>query len=286
MNLLLVAVLEGSPELISGGRRGIKYPWAYMVLGQLVAISVSTALFLVALSLRPRTKSIGRSRLVFLSVPMFAAMWTIYKVPAVVGTRGFMPILMAMHSQLLVSLFTEPKVLPAGEGSDTLPRVLYTLLGIIAAFLHGLNFKALPQDSNSPLEWIVRRVHSHPAQGSITLDVVWVAAILLVWMVSAGSTKAIIAKVAMLGLASLCGWVLHAGVNWSLIASIVPVFLLASAGLASFLLGRTRKNNALKRKALLEKWGMVEETVIPGTDKAPPSYAPRKVFVGFWHPYW
>jgi len=70
------------------------------------------------------------------------------------------------------------------------------------------------------------------------------------------------------------------------VLSIVPIVGLVVYGVITMALGQVRGKNDAKRKAALQSLGITEESVIPGTDKVPPSFAPRRTVVGFWHPFW
>ena len=282
------------PLLMPGAKRGIKYPWAYMLLGQLVAVSFSTGLFITALSVRPRTRQITNDRVWLLLSPLFGAMFTIYRHPDVVGTNGFMPNLLAMHALLLLPLFFSPKTIPnlpesQGPVGLTLAETVgYLGLSTTAFAIHKLNLDSFAKSlGRRPLlQTLGRTIFVHPAQGSISFDVIFVLLTLAFWFLTTGSWTSLFFKSVVLGTGVAGAWISKTGVNWTLVMSIVPIGLLLSVGISGLLLGQLRKNNEVKRKALLEKMGIVEENVIPGTDKTPPSYAPRRIIVGFWHPYW
>lgn len=275
---------------MAGGKRGIKHPWAYMLLGQLVAISFSTSLFVVALSLHPRTHAISSKRAAMLLVPLLGAMFTIVRNQSLAGKDGFMTNLLAMHGLLLVPLFVSSRPRPA-SGRTGLSLVEYqgyaALIGS-AMVVHKLNVDAFSSVLGGRKPWAMlhRTVLSHPAQSSISFDVIWVIVTLLCWYFTSGSWTTLGLKALFLGAAAFGGWVSYTGVNWPLVASIIPIGGLASVGIILFAFGRLKGRNEQRRKAFMEKIGVIEENVIPGTDKKPPSYAPRRTLVGFWHPYW
>jgi alpha-1,2-mannosyltransferase len=281
---------------MTGAKRGIKHPWAYMLLGQLVAVSFSTGLFITASTLRPRSRQIDKRRIWLLLVPLAGAMATIYRQPSVVGTSKFMPNLLAMHGLLLLPLFfspraTTPPPTPAAQTVHGLTRAeifIYTVLGCAAALIHKVSFDAFEETLGSKpfFKSLWYLIFSHPAQGSISFDVISVIVTLFFWGLTTGSWTSLFLKSAVLAICSAAMWISETGVNWTLVASIVPIGGLASFGVLSIALGRLRKNNEVKRKELLDKMGIIEENVVPGTDKKPPAYAPRRTVVGFWHPYW
>jgi hypothetical protein len=61
---------------------------------------------------------------------------------------------------------------------------------------------------------------------------------------------------------------------------------LLTAGVVLLGISRMRKRNVKRRRALLEKMGISDNQVVPGTDKKPPSKSSVKTLVGFFHPYW
>ncbi|KAK8847360.1 hypothetical protein IAR55_005217 [Kwoniella newhampshirensis] len=271
------------------GRRGIKYPYAYMLLGQLVAISVATALFLVAMSLHPRIRSEPRSAPLHVAFPLTMAFIPIYLLPQHVGTDKFMTSLLWLHGALLLPLTTPPvgQHSESQRGTIAFPA-LYALLAGIAAAIHGNATKILLQSlpQNQPLlPKLLKTIFSHPAQASISLDVIWVFAILVSWFVISGPVLFRIVKGT--AVASIAGVIVarYTGVNWGLLASVVPVMALLGIGWGMMSLQKVRTRNGVKRKNLLESMGMPEEAMVMGTDSEPPSKTGKKLMVGFWHPY-
>jgi alpha-1,2-mannosyltransferase len=262
-----------------------------MLLGQMVAISVALSLFLTALSLRPATRP---TPYVPLSVylPLFIAFITIYAVPHYVQTEHFAANLLWMHGLLLlplISWYPHRDVTGPKRKFDLHPTTLYTALIGSAIVIHAINAQELIKSASSDtsiVRQLYRQIFSHPAQASISLDVVWVAIIMAFWWMTTGSFIAVLLKVAALtGLAGL-GVLSFTGINWKLAASIVPVLLLLSFGLVLLGFTQLRKRNVKRRKALLDKMKILDNEVIAGTDKKPPSKSPVKTMVGFFHPYW
>jgi alpha-1,2-mannosyltransferase len=217
-------------------------------------------------------------------------MITIARNPGLAGRDGFMTNLLAMHGLLLVPLFISSRPHAAAErnGFSSVEYLGYALLAGSAAIVHKLNLDAFTAilGKSRPLATLHRTILSHPAQSSISFDVIWVFITLVCWYFTVGSWKILAFKAVVLGAATFGGWVSYTGVNWPLVASIVPIGGLASVGIIIFALGRLKARNEKRRKAFMEKIGVIEENVIPGTDKTPPSFAPRRLLVGFWHPYW
>lgn len=275
-----------------GGKRGIKYPWAYMLLGQLVAVSFSTALFLVALSLRPRIRRISTIRAATVLIVLLVAMFFVERVPKVVGTQKFLPELLVIHGVLLYPLFMPSQVSTQTDkrrvGLQGIEYLAYASLAAFAAYIHKVNTDSLLASLQGSSLWhgIQKTIYSHPAQGSISFDVIFVLVTLFCWFFTTGSWMTLGLKSVALAGAAFGTWVSYTGVNWALVASVFPILGLGVIGLSTFALNRVRSANEVKRKAFMEKIGVIEDNVIPGTDKVPPTYAPRRTLVGFWHPYW
>jgi hypothetical protein len=169
-----------------------------------------------------------------------------------------------------------------------LEKTSYVILVAFAVYIHVLNsgpfFAAL---GKKPLfKTLYHIILSHPAQSSISFDVYWTIFTVLCLFLTSGSPVSIIAKLILtlgLGAAALVN---HVGVNWTLVSSIIPIAILTSLGVFQLVLSRGRTRNEKRRKAVLEGLSIIEENVVPGTDKVPPKYAPRRTVVGFWHPYW
>ncbi|EIW71289.1 hypothetical protein TREMEDRAFT_73255 [Tremella mesenterica DSM 1558] len=269
------------------GRRGIKWPWAYMLLGQLVAMSVATAMFISALYLHPRKRpSQGAPpRLYF---PLLLALGTIHLLPTYTGTSRFLTNLLWMHGLLLVALLAPPSKDNEREKLGIPFPTLYALLGVLAAAIHIPNtnrlLSVIPKHTSVPVH-LQRHIFFHPAQSSISLDVVCVASTLLLWYVASGSTAAIATKTIFLGTVGALLGVRYAGLTWGLIASLLPIVILAIGALLALYVQQMRVRNEGRRKNLLESMGVLENTVIPGTKNKPPRKASRATVIGFWHPY-
>ncbi|WRT64804.1 uncharacterized protein IL334_001739 [Kwoniella shivajii] len=274
---------------IESGRRGIKYPYAYMLLGQLVAISVSTGLFLVAIYLHPRIRSTPRKFPVYIAFPLLMSFIPIYLLPRHVNSDRFMNSLLWLHGALLLPLTSSSSSDIAENAKATVPSsLLYQMLIAVAAAIHypatARLLASLP--AGQPLHVkLYKAIFVHPAQSSISLDVIWVAIILASWFILSGSITARVIKSTIAGAASATVIARWTGVNWGLIASVFPILLLFGAGTAVLALQRMRSRNVVRRKELLEKMNMPENSVVPGTANQAPKMSGQKLVVGFWHPY-
>ena len=281
-------------ELMPGGaRRGIRHRWAYMLLGQLVAMSVSTSLFLAAMFVHPPKYALRPNLHLVLVLPLIAAMGCIAYLPRTVHTSQFMPVLLALHALLLIPFGFVPPLTRASDQAKKeelrTPKIIYKELAFLAGVFHQYStavlLSAVPPNK-SITRTLYDQMFSHPAQASISFDVIWVSIILLVWALTTGSTLAIVLKLSAVLVAASAGVVTYTGVNWSVVLSTLPIVGLAIFGLATFALSKLRSRNAERRKALLAKMGIEENVVVPGTSTQPPRRVGSRTVIGFWHPYW
>ncbi|WVR04606.1 hypothetical protein IAU60_001616 [Kwoniella sp. DSM 27419] len=270
------------------GRRGIKYPYAYMLLGQLVAMSVATSLFITAMCLHPRIRATPRTVPMYIALPLVMAFIPTFLLPRHVGTDSFMSSLLWLHGALLLPLTSSATSKIAVNAKARVPlTTLYTAMLGVAAAVHVPATRRLLASirSKSLMVTLYNTAFSHPAQGSISLDVVWVALILVAWFVLSGPLVLRLTKGTAVAAIAGTAIIRHTGVNWVLVGSIVPILTLLGFGLTAMGLSKLRATNLIKRKNLLEKMGMPESTLVPGTENRPPSVTGSKLVVGFWHPY-
>jgi len=278
-------------KLIIGRKRDIKFIPAYMLLGQMVAISVALALFLTALSLRPATKPTPYCPL-SLSLPLITAGFIIVTLPHSVATNSFLPRLLWIHGLLLLPLVSwgsDRDYTMKKRKIDLYPSTIYCALIGIALVVHGTNAQEVMKSASpttSTIRQLYNTIFSHSAQASISLDVVWVAIILAFWWMTTGSLIAVVFKIATLTSAAGMSVLAFTGVNWKVVASIVPILLLLTFGLVQLGLNQLRKRNIKRRKALLDKLKIMDNEVIPGTDRRPPTKSSVITMVGFFHPFW
>ena len=249
------------------------------------------------MSLHPRVRrSRDTAKFAYLTLLWFA-MFMINPLANHVGTPQFLRSLLGLHAllfmPLLIPLRDTPAVGPSGdaksEGSfDGVSSFLYVGLVVIALSRHlPLTVDLLRRAGPHSLpKVLLYNMFYHPAQTSVSFDVVWFEISMLAWWLTSGSLLSIVGKLA--SLLSLAAGVIvsFTGINWSLTFSIVPIVLLAIVGLCMLGLSRIRSRNQTRRRALLQGLGLEEGAVVPGTDKEPPSMSGKKVIVGFWHPYW
>lgn len=190
-------------SLRTGKRRGIKHLWAFMLLGQVVAISVSQNLFFAALALAPRSTTssastkekdeatpaakAGASWTLILSV--LGSLFTVGLSPKTTNGPYFLPNLLVMHALLIFPLVPLPTFY-----SSLSPGRLYTYTAIIALRLrlptyttllegHELSFVGLRAWLPQLFKQAYSTLFQHPAQSSIGYDVVFASLTFIVWMV-------------------------------------------------------------------------------------------------------
>ena len=187
-----------------GGR--VPHVWAYMLLGQVVAISVAWSLLNLALVLIPRPRAasnVGKAHLpVTLTVPVLLSLLTVSVSPYTTSTT-FLPNLLVMHALPIVPLLPLPfhtplRLSPRSTSFYTLVALLSTILRLRTTFamLSLLHVTSSPFFSlQYPVDAIValwnapgivfgaawETLHTHPAQASIGWDVVWSSLVWIVW---------------------------------------------------------------------------------------------------------
>ncbi|EIN03464.1 hypothetical protein PUNSTDRAFT_78135 [Punctularia strigosozonata HHB-11173 SS5] len=190
--------------VVEGTRHDIKHVWAYMFLGQVVAISVASNVFYLALLYakssdgpvtagqraasshsRATSRSQGSGILVLCtSLSLVTVALTPY-----LSQYWFLPNLLLMHVLLFIPLLAPG---PTSEKRETglSIRTLYSLVTVLAIFLRGRTvYDALysaaavsKQADLLPALW--KTLHEHPAQASIGWDVVWTTISFIFWVMS------------------------------------------------------------------------------------------------------
>ncbi|KAF7303690.1 hypothetical protein MIND_00598400 [Mycena indigotica] len=168
---------------IEGQRHHIKRVWAYMLLGQLVAISVASNLFYLALALspsHPRQHGPRQRAPLTLWLPVVLSLITVAASPFT-DTKTFLPNLLVMHALTMI-----PLLFPTHKSSSGVVTIqaLYSQIAFVSIFLSAFAGFSAFSDSASfsqVMQSIWATLHEHPAQSSIGWDVVWTSLSLLVW---------------------------------------------------------------------------------------------------------
>jgi len=154
-----------------------------MLFGQLVAISVASNLFFLALprKVEMKTKPTEKTVPPVLWLSVLASLLTVFLVPHSLRHDYFLSNLLVMHALLVIPLLRP--VTSAGTGRLHIrTRTLYqliTLLAVIARLRTTLSTNGLKMMTGRSTLWAV--LTSHPAQASIGWDVVWTTISFLLW---------------------------------------------------------------------------------------------------------
>ncbi|KAF1834342.1 hypothetical protein BDW02DRAFT_525568 [Decorospora gaudefroyi] len=168
--------------------RGIRYTWAFMLLGQIVAISFATNLFLLTLLLSPPAPpsapsgTRGHKWLGPWLLNLLAIFATAYPAMQLADEHywyhptHFMPMLLAPHIALMV-LPVVRALVPPGYFEDDIQIAdrIYNYLWVLV-FANGglmLGWTTVTAYAYSGVAGIVNAVFEHPAVGSVGFDVVF-----------------------------------------------------------------------------------------------------------------
>ncbi|KAJ7703800.1 hypothetical protein B0H16DRAFT_1829365 [Mycena metata] len=185
---------------VKGRRHHIDFIWAYMLLGQFIAISIASNLFYLALVLAPRPPSPSSSHglssfpaPVALWLPVLLSLGTVAMSPFT-SERSFLPNLLLLHALIILLLLVPDRLFPLAQASAETKshfgislKTLYIVVFGAALVLHA---RATGQAAGDPPvsvkdlalnAWDV--LHSHPAQSSIGWDVIWTSISFVVWLV-------------------------------------------------------------------------------------------------------
>lgn len=175
-----------------GSRRHIPFAWAYMLLGQVVAISTSSALFFAVVLAYKKTDRASLPSPIVLLVCVWVGMATVVASPFVADTIWFMPNLLVMHGVLIIPLFercTGKFKLGHTQRSVAITAIYITAAACSFAITLQHWFTCLrsitdEDQSLSSLPWLlIATFFRHPAQSSISSDVVAVDILCCLWMV-------------------------------------------------------------------------------------------------------
>ncbi|KAF5374525.1 hypothetical protein D9615_009039 [Tricholomella constricta] len=211
--LCLYTVCAWTVFLATKGRSlRVPHLWAYMLLGQLVAISVASNLFYLALVLSSSSTSSESKRKSdsqlqqpimaspTLYIPVLISLVTIAYSPYTSVAGGtFISNLLLMHTLVIVPLLTPRLSVPL------LPNIRLSSLGVflsaVSILLHGrttvIAFSSVGIDgtlSSSTWRLFVDKAwetlqEHHPAQSSIGWDIVWTTMSFVIWELLGGSRE-------------------------------------------------------------------------------------------------
>lgn len=257
-----------------------------MILGQLVAISVAVALFITAMYTHEPTSVRPKAGIV-LWFGLVSALLTMVAMPMFASTESFMPALLSIHLAVIVPLLFVPRSGRVLLGMSW--KVLVPVLMVLAAVVAGVNTREVLRvisDRENVAEYLLENAASHPANSSVSFDVVWCVIAFVSWYLLKGSTTSALLKCGAMVAGAISVLIYRVGINWLLVASVVPIFALLGFGILHFALIKLRARNEVHRAAVLGRLGIKEHGIVAGTTTVAPHMAKPRLVVGFWHPYW
>ncbi|RXW20061.1 hypothetical protein EST38_g5802 [Candolleomyces aberdarensis] len=179
---------------VEGSHHQIKHVWAYMLLGQVVAISVASNLFYIALlSAKSQPRREGSIAVpAKLWIPVFISLATI-PISPFTDEKTFLPNLLIMHVLIVLPLLSVSPLKVTKTGFSL--SIFYLTVFLCSIPIRSrtvLNAASvLPEIDQSPYAlfraaWTT--LHSHPAQSSIGWDVVWTTISFVIWIVVSSTT--------------------------------------------------------------------------------------------------
>ncbi|KAF9459621.1 hypothetical protein BDZ94DRAFT_1324675 [Collybia nuda] len=123
--------------VIEGRAKSIKHLWAYMLLGQLVAISVASNLFYLAIlhsTPTQRSSKLQNRVTPLVTVPLVVSLLTIVVSPHT-NTRTFLPNLLTMHALLVIPLLTSTPLASTRQPNAVRISKLITFISLTIVFL-------------------------------------------------------------------------------------------------------------------------------------------------------
>ncbi|CAO3616681.1 unnamed protein product [Cunninghamella echinulata] len=202
---------------IEGSRRKIPFVWAYMLAGQVVAISVFLSLFFGAMLIYSQKSSRLPSNTLIglLGFASFGGLVSTAYIPYVADSASFLPTLLSVHVFTLIPLFYMCFFTPQNisssvketadnqdNSSNGSPRIsiiaLYGIGSLVNLILIGQQWYQAVFNliATTPLVTpyvifiqLIQIFFNHPAQSSISFDVVCVYIISITWMMIDSKTK-------------------------------------------------------------------------------------------------
>ncbi|KAI9497366.1 hypothetical protein BDB00DRAFT_756736 [Zychaea mexicana] len=229
--LCLFTVGVWTPFLaVEGARRKIPYLWAYMLLGQVVAISTASALFFAVVLAYPRTDLAGPSRCLntTLLICIFSGMVTVVLSPFVAASEWFLPNLLVMHVLLVFPLLPSKPAIYSYTEQTVYVAAVYMLSAGASLSIYVHQWITCLVESGSLYETLISMVDvffAHPAQSSISSDVVWVQFLCVAWM--------LVDRLMKTGTVSLSVWTLIALTPIFSVSVTMPMYLAFSELMAA-----------------------------------------------------
>lgn len=194
--------------VLLGYRRRVPNVWAYMIFGQVVAISTSSALFFAVCLLYQQRKSSSSSTpswtlIGSLYLASIGGLITVQRTPHLTDSDAFLPNLLIMHGLLVLPLiYLALAGTSASESATTTEQMksnhtksysiitLYSIGSLANIYLISQQWIQTTAATVTPQEILTQLLSTfleHPAQSSISSDVVSVYVISMAWMLVNGS---------------------------------------------------------------------------------------------------
>lgn len=173
-----------------------------MLLGQVVAISVASNLFYLAVAATPVIASskptTPQSVPLILWASVIPSLGTVFLIPHSLEHGYFLANLLIMHALLVIPLAV-PRSLLSSKFMQIRLRTLYVTLAAITLIPRAITISrmldTIPAETDAgsryvrAAESLWETLYSHPAQSSIGWDVVWTTVSFFVWVLGTPSLK-------------------------------------------------------------------------------------------------
>ncbi|KAL0062964.1 hypothetical protein AAF712_010095 [Marasmius tenuissimus] len=171
---------------VEGQRHQIKHLWAYMLLGQLVAVAVPANLFYLALVLSGRKfryeywkhQPIAQKAPPVLWISILLSLMTVVYLPYT-NSNTFLPNLLLMHALIVIPFLIASGVNGTGPFAISYNKFYIILVSVISGLRGATTWGAVVGAEG--FAGIVSALHSHPGQATIGWDVIWSTTSFIVW---------------------------------------------------------------------------------------------------------
>ncbi|GAA95968.1 uncharacterized protein L969DRAFT_53805 [Mixia osmundae IAM 14324] len=175
-------------------RRQIRHAWLFMLMGQMVAISVASSLFFAAwLAATSTTIPMKDTRL--LTQICILAVASVLFVPGTITPKGaqsnFLPVILGMHAIIISPLVWRARE-PSSPANEQRLRGTYLVSALMSGLIHLVNYVAVFERVTDQPDLLARTgrvmqlleetISIHPAQSSITWDTIMTSAVACLWI--------------------------------------------------------------------------------------------------------
>ncbi|KAI9312871.1 hypothetical protein BX666DRAFT_1865489 [Dichotomocladium elegans] len=187
--LCLFTVGTWTPFLaIEGSRRRIPYTWAFMLFGQIVAISTASALFFATVLASPKSDRNPLPPPLVMLASVAVGQVSVVVSPFVIDTPFFMLNLLLMHAVLILPLVIKEESANnyfVGRNQRAIATTSIYLVAAMTSLVVTVGrwlecYESL--HSGSMVDKLIETFFHHPAQSSISSDVLCVDVLCAAWM--------------------------------------------------------------------------------------------------------